>query len=139
MTLDELNQLRYLRKYIRHEQERLEAMRESLDVKSPIISDMPKAHTVSDRIGDTVPSLVDKAVTIQENIIRCTEIEQKLTRFIERVPNFKIRIMMQLRFVDGMSWNEVADYVDNGNGKCTGDSVRMAITTYLNNEGCHEV
>ena len=131
MTIDELNQLQYLKKFIEHERDRLQTIRESLDVKSPIISDMPKSHGASDRIGDAVPDIVDEASRIEENLKKMTTMRDRLTAYIETIPNARIKLIITLRFIDGMSWDETADYMDKGDGKCTADNVRMAVTNYL--------
>lgn len=138
MTIDELNQLQYLSKYIEHERDRLETMRESLDVKSPVVSDMPKAPGSSDRIGDTIPAIVDEAQRLEKSISKHVELQKRLLKFIHEIPSVKIRLLITLRFIDGMSWNDVADYIDKGDGKCTADNVRMAVVNYLKREEGHD-
>ena len=137
MTIEDLNQLQYLQKFIDHERDRLEAMRESLDAKSPVISDMPKTPGASDMIGDTIPNIIDEATRIEESLAKYTEMQERLLTFIHQVPNLRIKMLMTLRFVDGLTWDEVADYADNGNGKCTADNVRMAVNNYINRTGDH--
>lgn len=138
MTIDDLNQLQYLSKYIEHERDRLETMRESLDVKSPVVSDMPKTPGSSDRIGDTIPAIVDEAQRLERSISKHVELQKRLLKFIHEIPNVKIRLLITLRFIDGMSWNDVADYIDKGDGKCTADNVRMAVANYLKREEGHD-
>lgn len=134
MTIADLNQLQYLKKFIKHERDRLETMRESLDVKSHGLSDMPKSHTASDRIGDKIPEIVDEVRKLEENLARYEEMERKLSDYIQSVKSVKVKMYMTLRYIDGYSWDDVADYVDNGNGKVTADNVRMATTNYLKRE-----
>ena len=90
MTIEELNQLAYLEKAIKLEQDRLETLRENAGVKSPVISDMPKAPGARDKLGEIVPNIVDQK-----------------------------------------SWQEVADYIDNGEGKDTDYTVRQACYRYV--------
>ena len=134
MTIEELNQLQSLKTFIAHERERLENMRESLGLKSPVITDMPKKPGASDKIGDTMPKIVDEEVLIEDTIRQCTEMQNRLVLYIHQVPDVKIKMFMTLRFIDGMSWNDVADYVDPGTGKYTADAVRMAVVNYLKRE-----
>lgn len=137
MTIDELNQLQNLKTFIDHEQERLEDLHESIDVKSPIITDMPKKPGATDKLGETVPKIVDEEQLIKENLAIYSRLWEKLILYIHGVTDIKVKLIMTLRFVDGKSWNEVADVLDKGNGIVTADSVRMAVTNYLKREeGC---
>lgn len=138
MTIDELNQLQYLKKFISHERERLATMRESLDVKSPIISDMPKARGSYDRIGDTVPEIVDETAALDETIRTMEKAYQRLINYIQQIKNMRVRLIITLRYIDGKSWNDVADYMDNGDGKCTAENMRMAVKNYLKREERHK-
>ena len=137
MTAEELGQLQYLTKFIEHERDRLDALRESLDVKSPALSDMPRMPGASDKIGDTIPIIVDEAVRLEESIAKCAEVRNKLLEYIHQIKDLRIRLLITLRYVDGLSWDDVADYMDKGDGKCTADNVRMAVTNYLKREEGH--
>ena len=131
MTIEELNQLAYLQKAIALEKERLERLRESVDVKSPVISDMPKAPGARDKLGEVVPNIVDQKAQIEETIRTFTELQEKILRFINGTTDAKMRMILILRFVDQKSWQEVADYIDNGQGKDTDYTVKQACYRYV--------
>lgn len=128
MTVQELQQLFYLDRLIRSEQERLQTLREAADVKSPAFSTMPKAPGAKDKIGDIVPEIVDKEAEMRENILKYVEMREKLLRFINQVPNSRIKLILILRFVDQKSWQEVADEIG---GKETEDTVKQACYRYI--------
>ena len=134
MTVKELDQLAYLEKIIQYEQDRLDDLRASVGLHSPGLSDMPKAPGARDKLGDTVPKIVDQTQEIEENIRLYQKTREKLLDYINGVPFIRIKMIMKLRFIDHKSWQEVADYIDNGTGKETSDSVRMAVNTYLSQE-----
>lgn len=131
MTIQELQQLFYLGKLIEHEQDRLEALRSAVSLQSPVLSDMPKAPGRRDKLGDVVPRIVDQEAEIAESIRKYKETRDRLMRYINTVPNARIKMILILRFIDQKSWEEVADVIG---GKETGDSARMCVTRYLEME-----
>lgn len=128
MTIVELNQLAYLEKAIEMESERLRALRESVDVKSPIITDMPKAPGARDKLGETVPKIVDQEAEVDHNIRRLTALKDKLTTFIDKTGNVRMKMILRLRFEEQKSWQEVAEFIG---GKETEYSVKQACYRYV--------
>ncbi len=131
MTVQELQQLFYLEKLIEHERERLDDLRASAGLKSPVLSDMPKAPGIRDKVGDLVPKIVDQEEEINQSIKTYAETKEKLLRYINHVPNARIKMIMILRFIDQKPWQEVADVIG---GKETEYSVKKTLYRYLNEE-----
>ncbi len=128
MTIEDLQELFYLDKLIDFENERLENLRAKLDLHSPTISDMPKASGARDKIGDIVPEIVDKTRELETDIQDLEERRQRLQEFIRVIPNIRIRIIMSRRFIDQMTWTEVAAKIG---GRETEDTVKKAVYRYL--------
>jgi DNA-directed RNA polymerase specialized sigma subunit len=128
VTVQELQQLFYLEKLIEHEKERLEELRASAGLKSPLLSDMPKAPGARDKLGDLVPKIVDQEAEIAKSIKQYSETKERLLRYINHVPNARIKMIMILRFVDQKPWQEVADLLG---GKETEYSVKKTIYRYV--------
>ena len=128
MTIQELQQLFYLEKLIESEKNRLEDLIAAADVKSPVLSDMPKAPGVRDKLGDIVPAIIDQKTEIQKSLLQYEETREALLRYINHVPNARIKLIMILRFVDQKSWQEVADAIG---GKETEHSVKQACYRYM--------
>lgn len=128
MTIEELKQLAYLEKAISLEKDRLQALRESIDMKSPVITDMPKAPGARDRLGEVVPEIVDQDMALQENIRKLEEMKKRLTDYIDKTGNVRMRMILTLRFIKQMQWQEVADYIG---GKETEYSVKQACYRYV--------
>lgn len=126
--MSELNQLHRLKGFIAQEQDRLDDLRASLELKSPILSDMPKAPGARDKLGETVPKIVDETQLIEQNIAMCTELRNKLITFIYTIDDLKIRQVFILRFIEDLPWMEVADRIG---GRETESSVKNAVYRYV--------
>lgn len=130
MTIEDLKQIQTLKKAIQYQENQLESMRDSLGLHSPTLSDMPKAPGAKDKIGDKVPEIVDKYYEIQKQVEELRSQEKALETWIDTQP-IRISLICRLRFLDGQSWQEVADFLDNGNGKMTADAVRMTLANHM--------
>lgn len=128
MTIKDLQELTYLDQLIDMEREKLEALREQLGLKSPAITDMPKAPGARDKIGDIVPGIVDEFRKIQADLRELEDKRGQLGDFIRKLPNVRVRCIMTLRYIDHLSWAEVAARIG---GRETEDSVRKTASRYL--------
>jgi len=134
MTMKELYQLHNLTKLIERDEMEIQRIEERLGVKSPSLSGMPHAPGIHDKLGEGVPELVDRKNELEERKKQYTEVRNRLRSYIETVPDLHLRLILQLRFVDLMSWQEVADFAGGKNSEA---SVRMLVKRYLakDNEG----
>lgn len=128
MTVKELSQLYYINASIEMMREQLADMREAADIRSPSLSDMPKAPGARDKIGDIVPRIADQESEIRAMMREMEDKRRELTAYINTVPNMRIRLIMQLRFLRLLTWQEVADVIG---GKETEYTVKMACYRYL--------
>ena len=130
MTVKELGQLYYLEGLIEREKERLQELRDAADVKAQIITDMPHGSGAKDKLGELVPRIVDTEAELNENIERYMRQKERLLRYINRVPNARMKMILILRFIDQKQWKEVADIIG---GKETEYSVKAACYRYVEN------
>ena len=128
MTVQELQQLFYLNRLIEREQDKLDDLRSAAGLKSPAFSDMPKAPGAHDKIGELVPKIVDQEREIEKNIQSYTQTRDRLQDYIRKVPNTRIKLILSLRFLDMLPWQEVADTIG---GKETEYSVKQACYRYV--------
>ena len=49
-------------------------------------------------------------------------------QFLTTITDSRMRRIINLRFIDGLSWNNVADKIGGGN---TEDSIRMAFNRFM--------
>ena len=127
MTLEKLKQLRYLRILIQRERERLEDLQDSLSPRSPNLSGLPKAPGAHDKIGDTVPAIVDSKEGISNLLQQLEQQEQQIVSWIRKTPP-NIQLIANLRFIDDLSWNEIADVIGGNETDC---SVKNMFYRYL--------
>ena len=131
MTVQELQQLYYLEKLILNEQERLDNLRAAVDLKSPALSDMPRAPGARDKLGDLMPEIIDQEREIEKALEEYEETREEILRYINRVPNARIKLIMIKKYIENLSWEEVADAIG---GRETGDSARKALNRYIETE-----
>lgn len=109
MTLRELNQLRYLRREIQMDAERLVRLEHQ--------------NTASDR-----QQIAELRKIISDKRVRCIRERNRLENHIASVKDSLVRQIMTLRFVDGLSWQGVAMRIGGGN---TENNVKKIIHRYL--------
>lgn len=128
MKIYDLQQLVYLEKLIQCEQDRLDELRDQAGLHSPGLSDMPKAPGAKDKLGELVPKIVDQEAEIRENIKKYSAARERILRFINHIPNARIKLIMIMRFINQQSWSDIADALG---GKETEYSVKHTIYRYL--------
>jgi len=128
MTKKELSQLCWLKREIAGDRERLREL-ESRAVSAGVqLTGMPGAGGIRDTVGRYASEMADLRHSIDSKRQRCWEELQRLVRYIDTVEDSLMRQILTARYVEGKSWNQVADSIGGGN---TEDSVRMAHNRFL--------
>lgn len=143
MTIHELNQLRYLDREIQLLRERIAELRAEAERVTPSVTTyinekketcvLPKtggAGLHRDKMADMVAAIIEEEQQLEELCERRRQEKARLMQFINDIPDSLTRQIFILRFVDGKSWNAVADGIGGGN---TENSVRMKVFRYLQN------
>lgn len=129
MTLKELSQLYYLNREIERDQERLEKLRASASAPgAPNYDDMPKSPSFENRLERYIAEIVDLEAIIQAKITQCLHERNRLERYIAEIPDSLTRQIFQLRFINGLTWVQIAFSVGGNN---TEASVKMVCYRYL--------
>lgn len=128
MTIQDLQQLRPLQGLIERETERLEELRSTAELHGVRLDGMPRAPGAKDRLGGLVAEIIDQESEISENLQLYRRKKQEIEDFINHVPNMRLRLICQLRFVDGLSWIEIADRIG---GNETEYSVKNCAYRYI--------
>lgn len=108
MTKKELSQLYYLRKEIKEQQRRLselEALATSCTAK---ITGLPNGNGVSDKIANYATEIADLKSLLDLNLKKCFYELNRLDRFISNVKDSEMRIILTLRYSQGLSWQQIA-------------------------------
>lgn len=72
--------------------------------------------------------LYSRKATLTNLEMELLETLNKVEEFIASIDDSRIRRIINLRFIEGLSWNKVADRIGGGN---TEDSVRKAFTRFM--------
>ena len=107
MTQNELSQLYWLNKETAQLQKELLELRHKGINILPVLSDMPKGRGVSDKVSDYVAEVVILEEIIKLNIQKIFYERNKLERYIAEIPDSEVRLIMRLRHINGMTWDEI--------------------------------
>lgn len=122
MTLAELSKYFHLNKKLEKYQETLNALQSAATSVTTKLTGMPHAQG-----GDKVSAFAVQIVGLKESIeqieMDMLEEKNKLTCYINTIEDPYIRAIYSLRFLECMTWQEIADAVGGGN---TDASVKMA-------------
>lgn len=75
--------------------------------------------------------LYARKATLTSLEMELLETLNQVEEFISSVNDSRIRRIINLRFIEGLSWNKVADRIGGGN---TEDSIRMAFNRFMEKE-----
>lgn len=116
MTVKELSQLYYLNLEIERDQQKLAMLKSRIGVASPDLSGMPKApHSVHSKTEELAVEIVDLQAIIAAKQIQCIHERARLERYIREIPDSLTRAIFELRFMERLSWDQVAARVGGGN------------------------
>ena len=128
MTLKELSQLYYLNREIETDKEKLERLRTIISGASGInITGMPGGGNSENQLERYIAEIVDLEGIISAKLTQCMHERNRLERYIAEIPDSFIRQIFTLRFVNGLSWVQVAHSV----GGTTADAARMTCKRYI--------
>lgn len=129
MTLKELSQLYYLDREIKLDRERLAELRSDLmNPKSPSYDGMPKSPNPDPAMERCVAEIADLEAIIQAKIEQRIYERSRLERYIADIPDSLTRQIFQLRFINGLTWLQIAESVGGNN---TEASVKMTCYRYI--------
>lgn len=92
------------------------------------ITGMPRSPSVTDKLSKYVAEIIDLKGLIDLNIKKCFYELNRLNRYIESIDDSQMRMIISLRYVNGLNWTGVAMSIGGGN---TPDGVRMMHNRFL--------
>ncbi|RKJ49996.1 hypothetical protein D7Y09_14110 [bacterium 1XD42-1] len=128
MNKKELSQLYSLNKEIEQEKKRLADLEAAEAGIAVNIKGLPHIGIVSDKTA-IAAEIADCKAVIEAKAQACIAEYNRINRYIASIDNSSMRQVLTLRFVDGLSWNQVACGIG---GRNTADSVRKACERFLN-------
>ena len=108
MTRKELSQLYYLKKEIKEQQRRLDELETAATACTAKITGLPSGRGISDKIGNYAAQIADLKGLLDLNLKKCFYELNRLDRFIQNVEDSQMRIILTLRYIQGLTWQKIA-------------------------------
>lgn len=108
MNKKELSQLYYLNREIEEQQRRLQELECLATSCTSYITGMPKTKGVVDRLTGYIAEIADLKNLIDLNIKKCFYELNRLNRFINSIPDSQMRMILSLRYINGLTWQQIA-------------------------------
>lgn len=131
MTLKMLSKYYELRKKLMLYEDTLGSLRAAAESITPKLSDMPKSPNAQDKVSKFVAQIVDLEKQISELTSDINRERQAVMDFVESIQDGFIKTIFSLRFIECMTWAEIAEVVGGDN---TEDSVKKVCYRYLNTQ-----
>ena len=114
MTAKEyLQQYRHIQREIEDIDRRMAQIRLKYAAPSAInYSDMPKAHNTEHDLSDYIVKMDELTDYMISKYTRLRGIEVDIYMRVDRMENQKERELLRYRYIDGMTWTEIADALD---------------------------
>ena len=128
MTLKELSQLYYLNREIEMDKRRLQELEVKALPGAQVITGMPHAPGVTDKVGEYAAEIADLRGIIEAKHQQCLYERSRLERYISSIEDSLLRQVFTYRFVNGLPWQQVAACIGGSN---TADGVRMMCNRYI--------
>ena len=134
MTLQELNRIYKLKREIAMNEERLAELRQKAESPQSVrITGTPRSRKKGNPIEQYVAEIIDlEALIATKNEYYQKELEN-LNAYIEGTQDRLIQQILRLRFVESLTWVQVAQRVGGGN---VGDNLRRMVYRYLKRTNC---
>lgn len=128
MTLQELSKYYKLHERLERNREMLSSLYVAAGPGAQVITGMPHAPGVPDKVGDLAAELWDLQSKIDYLEQRCAEEKKKLEKYIGGIKDDQTRMIFRLRFIHCMTWPQVAETIG---GRNTANSVKLICHRYL--------
>lgn len=131
MTLKELSSVYYISKEIEDIEDEIEKLRTIAEKITSVITDMPRGGGVTDKLTDTLAQIADYQAELADALIRKSNEQIKISKYISEIDDITIRLIFRLRFLSLCQWNTIADRVGGNN---TEASCKMMCYRYIRSQ-----
>ena len=128
MTKRELSQLYWLNREIEEDKRKLTELEAAAEGGTAKITGMPHVSGNGRSIENYTVLIAEQRDLIEAKIRQTVILYNRLNRYIATVPDSLMRQILSLRYINGLSWFQVAQHIGGGN---TADSVRKAHDRFL--------
>lgn len=103
-----LSQYKYLDREIDRKQRHIEEMRARLERTTPSLSLAPLGAGAGDKMAGGVAKILDWEKEVAEDIDRLVDLKREIEGKIDKVDKPNLREILKCRYLDCMTWEEVA-------------------------------
>lgn len=108
MTKKELSQLYWLNREIAEEKRKLEELQAAAAGCTQSITGLPHVGSAGDKISDLAILIAEQRDLINLKVRQSVIEYNRLNRYIASVEDAQMRMILSLRYVNGLSWQQVA-------------------------------
>ncbi|MBS7225385.1 MAG: hypothetical protein KH050_08605 [Clostridiaceae bacterium] len=108
MTKKELSQLYWLNREIEEEKRKLHELEAAASGCTASITGLPHVMGAYDKIGDLAILIAEQRDLIDLKVRQSVIEYNRLNRYIAGVEDAQMRMILSLRYVNGLSWQQVA-------------------------------
>lgn len=108
MTKRELSQLYYLNREIEQINRRLQELDDKSTSSTHIITGMPRGTDMNDIVGNCASEIADLKSLLDIKLKECFYELNRLNRYINSVDDSEMRMILTLRYINGLCWQQVA-------------------------------
>lgn len=128
MTKQELSHHAELRQRLTAAVELLKSLEAAAQPAAQRLDGMPRTPGINDRVGNLAAAIADAKDEISKIESTITKSEKQIMDFINTIDDLQTRMIFRLRFLEGLSWKEVAAIIG---GRNTEDGVKSSCYRYM--------
>lgn len=128
MTLQELYSLSYIEQEIKDYKLKIIELRELAESITPKLTGMPSGGGSGDKVGEAATAIVMYTDMLEKAIQEKIEQSRRINEYILQIEDAQLRRIMYLRFIEGLTWRQIANRIGGGN---TEDAVRKRCNRYV--------
>lgn len=128
MTKKELSKLYWLNREIEEDKRKLAELEVAAVSTTAKITGLPHVTGAHDKIGNMAILIAEQRDMIELKVKQSVIEYNRLTRYINGIDDVQMRMILSLRYVNGLSWQQVAYSVGGNN---TADGVRKTHDRFL--------
>lgn len=112
--VNRLSQLQYLKGEIDDLSQRIAELELMAQGGAGRVTGMPRGGRRADRVAECAAKIADLRDKMDERRLDCMEELARLYEFIDDIPDSLTRQIFMLRYIDGLSWQQIAFRIGEG-------------------------
>lgn len=106
MTKEDLKEYRWLLESIETLESEIQYLRDKIDVKSPLWSDLPGCKTEGDKMATVVSQIVDTREKLLAEVHKAMAKRREIESAIEKLPE-REKALIRHRYIKGRAWEQI--------------------------------